>query len=328
MNKLKDLLDISCNVVKNTNEIVKNLTTITIYNGPLSFNINQEIVKSNPWHYADTIRNFSALIDNFNISMAKALVRQMNKVRDLLILENNILNSLSKEKVNKYLEQLDSFSNKYDEKVITRARERLMVREYILKGITISGDKILKSSFLNNYNFYSREIIPCIINIEVYKRLKNNIKALENVLSFWFVRGLYSLYEKNKFYTMKDNALMEFILFNYNTVPEKVPKIEIDFDSVLNTYYNDDEDNEEYSDYIMGRIFEAIDVIRSIAPFNNDIEEVFELLYNFTLLETLITSLDIEELEEIKSYCKEIINNMNRPCIKLIKKMVNNNEKN
>lgn len=328
MHNLEKLLDIDKNIVKYTNEIVTKLTTITIYNGQLTFNVNQDAVMANPWHYADTIRKFSGLIDKFNITATKILINQINKVRDLLILENKLLNSLNIDEVNKYLEQLDNFSNKYNEEVITRVRERLMVREYILKGITISGDKILKSSFLNNYNFYSREIIPCIINIEVYKRLKNNIKALENVLSFWSVRGLYSLYEKNKFYTMKDNALMELILFNYNTVLEKVPKIEIDFDSVLNTYYNDDEFDEEYNDYVMSRIFEAIDTIRSIDPFNNDINEVFELLYNFTLLETLISSLNIEELEEIKSYCKEVINNMNRPCIKLIKKMINNNEKN
>lgn len=328
MCNLEELLDISCNIVKDTNEIVKNLTTITIYNGSISFNVNQEAVMANPWHYADTIRKFSGLIDNFNIMMAKALISQMNKVRDLLVLENNILNSLSKEDINKYLGQLDSFSNKYSEEVITRVRERIMVREYILEGISISGDKILIPSFLDNYNFYSREIIPCIVNIAVYKRLKGNIKALDNILSFWFVRVLYSLYENNKFSAMRDNALMEFILFNYNTIPEKVPEIRIDFNSVLNTYYNDDEDNEEYSDYIMNRIYEAIDIIRSIDPFNNDIEEIYELLYNFTLIETLITSLGIEELEEIKSYCEEVINNMNRPCIKLIKKMINNNEKN
>ena len=328
MCNLEELLDISCNIVKDTNEIVKNLTTITIYNGSISFNVNQEAVIANPWHYADTMRNLRYLIDKFNMEMAKALISQMNKVKYLLVLENNILNSLTKEDINKYLGQLDSFSNKYSEEVITRVRERIMVREYILEGISISGDKILTPSFLDNYNFYSREIIPCIVNIEVYKRLKGNIKALDNILSFWFVRGLYSLYEKNKFSAMRDNALMEFILFNYNTIPEKVPEIRIDYNSVLNTYYNDDEDNEEYSDYIMNSIYEAIDIIRSIDPFNNDIEEIYELLYNFTLIETLITSLGIEELEEIKSYCEEVINNMNRPYIKLIKKMINNNEKN
>ena len=348
MHNLEKILDIDRNIVKGTNEIIKNLTTITIYNGPLSFNVDQDIVRANPWGYADAIRKLSSLIDSLNIEMTKVLAHQMNKVKDLLVLENNILNSLSDIEVNKYLKMLDSLSNKYDEEVIDRVREKLMVRSYILMGISIDGDKILKSSFLDNYKFYSREVIPCIINIEVFKKLKNNIKALNGSLSFWFIRGLYALYEKKKFDTMKDNALMELILFNYNTDVEKTPEIEIDFDSVMSTIpcndedyeeeYDDDELNdnldddedyeEDYNDYIMYKALEAIDIIRSIDPFNNDVDEVFDLLYNFTLFEVLISYLNIDDLEEIKSYCKEIINTMNKPCIKLIRKMIDVSEKN
>ena len=289
-----ELLNLSKKIISSYQELEKLVTEITIYKAT-NFKVNQEAVMKNPIVYANIIRNYNYCANKLNTSMTILINTKIKELKELIIKENKLLNSLTDDETDNFINWLERIdTDTRNNESISRLRERLMVREYILSGCSFNGNKVLQNSILTNMDFYNKEILPCIIKINVYKKLKNKIKELSRTKDFWFIRELYRLYEIKKIKEMKNNAFIELIVFMYNFDVELIPSIE-DFDiQELKKIY------EETSSIIIDWAIDSTSDIDSIDCDTKDTNDFFELLYSFTYLEALIDYMDLDELREFE----------------------------
>ena len=290
-----ELLNLSKKIISSYQELEKLVTEITIYKAT-NFKVNQEAVMKNPYVYENLLKIYYSNVDKLNASIIKLINAKIKELRELIIKENKLLNSLTDDETDNFINWLERIdTDTRNDESISRLRERLMVREYILSGCSFNENKVLQNSILTNMDFYNKEILPCIIKIKIYKKLKNKIKELSRTKDFWFIRELYRLYEIKKIKEMKNNAFIELIVFMYNFDVELIPSIE-DFDiQELKKIY------EETSSIIVDWAIDLTDDIASINSDTNDIGVFFELLYNYTYLEVLMDYMDLDELEEFRN---------------------------
>lgn len=287
-----ELLNLSKKIINGYQELEKLITEITIKSAT-NFKVNQDAVMKNYLVYTSLIKSYSFIVDKFNSNMTKLINAKVKELRELITEENKLLNCLTEDEVDSFIKSLERIDTNNDE-CISRLRERLMVRGYILEGYSFRGNKILNNSILYNMNFYDKEILPCILKIDVYKRLRNKIRELASIKDFLFVRKLYILYEEKKFKEMKNNAFMELIIFMYNCDVELVPSIEaFDIEELKNLYVEND-------NVIVDWAIDLIADIDSIDCNTKDINEFFELLYYFTYLEVLMDYMNLEELRDFE----------------------------
>lgn len=316
-----ELLNLSKKIINGYQELEKLITEIRIKSAT-SFEVNQDAVMKNYLVYDSLIKSYSSIVDKFNSNITKLINAKVKELRELIIEENKLLNSLTEDEVDNFIKTLERIDTNNDD-CIARLRERLIVRGYILEGYSFRGDKILKNSILYNMNFYDKDIMSCIMKIEIFKRLKYRIKLLDNDNNFWFIRNLYRFYNKYLLSMIKDNTLLELIVFYYDFDIDNIDCFdEFNVDDILdnnegdNTFDDiDDEEpnyefeieetNDDYYDSLYEEASEVIDIIVSIDPNTKDIEEYFELLYYFTCLEVIIESMNIDELAMTKDHILE-----------------------
>ena len=164
------LLNLSKKIINGYQELVKLITEITIKSAT-NFEVNQDAVMKYYLVYASLIKSYSSIVDKFNSNMTKLINAKVKELRELIIEENKLLNSLTEDEVDSFIKTLEKIDTNNDD-CIARLRERLMVRGYILEGYSFRGDKILNNSILYNMNFYDKDIMSCIMKIEIFKRLK------------------------------------------------------------------------------------------------------------------------------------------------------------
>lgn len=315
------LLNLSKKIINGYQELEKLITEITIKSAT-NFKVNQDPVMKNYLVYASLIKSYSSIVDKLNTNMTKLINAKIKELRELIIEENKLLNSLTEDEVDSFIKTLERIDTNNDD-CIARLRERLMVRGYILEGYSFKGDKILNNSILYNMNFYDKDIMSCIMKIEIFKRLKYRIKLLDNDNNFWFIRNLYKFYNKYLLSMIKDNALLELIVFYYDFDIDNIDCFdEFNIDDILDNNKDDsvfddindeepnyqfeiEETNDDYYDSLYEEASEVIDIIVSIDPNTKDIEEYFELLYYFTCLEVIIESMNIDELAMTKDHILE-----------------------
>lgn len=288
-----ELLNLSKKIISCYQELEKLVTEVTI-TSQTNFKVNQDKVMKNPYVYANLIKLYNSFADKFNTCMAMSIKAKIDELSELIILENKLLNSSGEDETNNFIKWLEGIDTGND-KCISRLRERLMVREYILEGYSFKGSKILQSTTLKDMNFYNKEFLPCIIKIEVFKRLNQKIKELSNTKDFLFIRELHKLYEKKKFDEMKNNGLMELIIFMFDCNIELVPSLDdSDIQGLEDIYVDND-------NIIVDWALDLTDDIASINSDTNDIGVFFELLYNYTYLEVLMDYMVLDELEEFRN---------------------------
>lgn len=344
------LLNLSKKIINGYQELEKLITEITIKSAT-NFEVNQDAVMKNYLVYTSLIKSYSPIVDKFNSNMTKLINAKVKELRELIIEENKLLNSLTEDEVDNFIKSLEKMDINKDD-CIARLRERLIVREYILEGYSFRGDKILNNSILYNMNFYDKDIMSCIMKIEIFKRLKYRIKLLDDGNNFWFIRNLYKFYNKYLLSMIKDNALLELIVFYYDFDIDNIDCFdEFNVDDILDNNKDNDvfddiddeepnyefeieETNDDYYDSLYEEASEVIDIIVSIDPNTKDIEEYFELLYYFTCLEVIIESMNIDELAMTKEQILEMnlddSNNLYRdardenknPNMKLVRKLI------
>ena len=167
-----ELLNLSKKIISSYQELEKLVIEITIYKAT-NFKVNQEAVMKNPCVYENLLKIYYSNVDKLNASIIKLINTKIRELKEMIISENKLLNSLTDDEADNFINWLERIdTDTRNDESISRLRERLMVREYILSGCSFKGSKILQNTILTNMYFYNKEILPCIIKIKVYKKLK------------------------------------------------------------------------------------------------------------------------------------------------------------
>lgn len=314
MKYLDELLETSRKIINKSNEILNLLTNITIDNGSISIKLSQEELENNYNKYIDLIYRYSNVRNNFRTTIARIVVKEIEELKKLVILENKLINSIDNENIDKYLEKIEKYKDIYDTSIIDRVRERLMLREIILNGKNIDGIYLIDNSNIAGLEFDIHDVILAMVYINVFKNLKNKLDNLNtfNQSDQKVIRDLFEYYERAKFKDFNNMPTFEIISLLYNSDMIKVPSINIDklkkFGSI---------DDEELEEFFINMATDTIDIIASIDDSYleeafKDSSEIFDYLFDITLFEVLISYMDISTLHEVSDYCKEVMKDDNK----------------
>lgn len=139
-----ELLNLSKKIINGYQELEKLITEITIKSAT-NFEVNQDAVMKYYLVYDSLIKSYSSIVDKFNSNITKLINAKVKELRELIIEENKLLNSLTEDEVDSFIKTLEKIDTNNDD-CIARLRERLMVRGYILEGYSFRGDKILNNN--------------------------------------------------------------------------------------------------------------------------------------------------------------------------------------
>lgn len=312
MSILIKLCEITKKILDKSNEILNLTTNITIDNRAININLPQEVLEANYIKYANLIKKHDELMNNLIQSTSKVLEKEIETLRELVVEENKILNSLDTDVVDEYYDKLESLSERYYYTVIDRVRERLMIRSIILNGKNIEGNEFLDNPNIEGFDFDIHDVILAMVHIDVFKILKSKIDNIYGKNNNLFRRDLYEYYERAKFRYFNNIPALEFVSLLYNADMSKVPSIDINDIKKCELA-----DNEELDDFFVCMAQETIDIIASINDSDleeslKNTEDVFDYLFDITLFEVLISYMDVPMLHEVSDYCNKIMKDDNK----------------
>lgn len=312
MSILIKLCEITKKILDKSNEILNLTTNITIDNRAINITLPQEVLEANCIKYANLIKKHDELMNNLIQSTSKVLEKEIEILRELVVEENKILNSLDPDVVDEYSDKLESLNERYYYTVIDRVRERLMIRSIILNGKNIEGNEFLDNPNIEGFDFDIHDVILAMVHIDVFKILKSKIDNIYGKNNNLFRRDLYEYYERAKFKYFNNIPTLEFVSLLYNADMSKVPSIDINDIKKCELA-----DNEELDDFFICMAQDTIDIIASINDSDleeslKNTEDVFDYLFDITLFEVLISYMDIPMLHEVSDYCNEIMKDDNK----------------
>lgn len=324
MKYLDELFEYNKKIINKSNEVLYLLTNITINDGSLNIKVSQEELENNYDKYIELIYKYNDIRSKFRMSIAKIVVSEINELKDLVIVENKILNDINVLNIDEYLDRLDSFNNRYDSIIIDRVRERLMIRNISLSGNNIKGTDFFNNPSINGMEFDIHDVILTMIHIEVFKTLKSKLDNLETFSESdkCFRRDLYEYYERAKFNDFSYIPTFEVISLLYNTDMARIPSIDIN-----RLMEHDSIDNDELDKFISTMAVDTIDLIASIEDSYleealKNTYEAFDYLFDIILFEVLLSYMDVSMLQEVSDYCKEVMNANNKINVSNISRLV------
>lgn len=222
----------------------------------------------------------------------------------------------------------DEENAKYNIQVLVRVFDRLKNRIYILDKEVVKLKFHLVGNEFITYEVSIWDAITSELNIEflktmkdkIYKlvpvqagdsefvkELKTNFETLRmNVIFSNFASEMKALYAKNNFDRMKVTDIERF---------KKIKSLDLGM----------------YANFLFENARCHADELANTTSLDYNPKDVFELLRNVTIFETIVKYMDLDTLRDINDYCQSISTKENNPCMSginnLVKKRIKREER-
>lgn len=249
--------------------------------------------------------------------------KMVKKIKELVLLEYDIIHSLSLEDVDEILENLPAEDNdEYDPLVISRIKNKLSDYKQILLGNSCDLFE-LNIDIDNDTDFSIYDAILSMINIEIIKNIKKKIDLLvaTNKDEERFINSLKQKLKLSKIQLLFSTNLSELLTLYNNTSIDETPSINIIYLKNIINKLNDESIKYAIENTMILCIKKTIDELCDDEYINLDPQGVFRHLIYITQLEILISYMDKNTLRIIYEHLINIDNDK-KPGINNIKKLM------
>lgn len=208
---------------------------------------------------------------------------------------------------------------KYDIYVLIRVFDRLKNRIYILDGEVVRLKFRLVGNEFVNYDVSIWDAIISELNIDFLKIMKDKIYKLVPVQAgdSEFISELKTKFESLSMNVLFSNFASEMkALYAKNNI-DRMKVTDIERFKKLMSF-----DLEIYASLLLENAKYHAEDLANIIHLDYSSRDVFELLRNVTVFETMIKYMDLDTLRSINDYCQSISNNQNNPCMSGINNFV------
>lgn len=213
----------------------------------------------------------------------------------------------------------DGDNTKYDIRVLVRVFDRLKNRIYILDGEVERLKFRLAGNEIVNYDVSLLDAITSELNIEFLKTMKDKIYKLVPIQEgdSEFISELKAIFEGLKMNVLFSNFASEMnALYAKNNI-DRMKVTDIERFKKLKSF-----DLEIYASLLLGNAKCHAEELANTTHLDYNPKNVFELLRNVTIFETMIKYMDLDTLRSINDYCQSISTNENVVCMSAINNFV------
>lgn len=281
------------------------------------YNLSNQIIES--YNYLITIYEYD------NNQIPSPLI---NDIKELVLSEHNLLQTISSKEINIYLEQITQLEDKEKNPVWTRIRDKLIEHKEFLNGNFITSKDLELTNIPKNFPFGIYDVIISMISIEVIKKIKNKI-YYANIFGNndeEFINSLKKELEIAKINFLLSNNTSEIISLYNSLNIEKIPNIDIiKIITSQNNIYLNNLIIDSILDYYSKKYLNTCAKIKII---NNNPKDVFQFLLTITYLEVLISYMNDNMKISLYNYCCNLNNIMNINIINHAKKLIKSKKEN
>ena len=273
------------------------------------YNINIQIIIAYKEAIYSSTCTSSTYMYNITISFLKSLIEK----------EQNIINSIDLEEIDKYLKMVSLTNKEYDATISLRIKKKLLNYKDILLKNSISSTILDNKYIPNDIEFGINDLIETMININTIKILQRKIYELNifTTKDAKFINNLKLEFLNLKFNFLLYNPVFETIALYHNINIDEIPIIDINQLKSINDNLNDDIETK-----IMIYIKKIITRLTRTELFTNNPKHVFKLLINATKLEILLSYVDQSAIQSFYFYCNSIVDEKNTKSINYTKNLI------